>query len=123
MPMWTINASGGSNASKLAGWHITTNAAGTAYELTEANVNNVKDTVGPPLPTSGTLTFNFTRDGVSGWTITAPLPLTQGVNFNGSWTSPFIPEVEATPAQSGTFTAQADGTFEEADDAAASAKA
>jgi hypothetical protein len=121
MSMWTISASGGSNSSKLAGWHIKTNAAGTAYQLTEANVNNVKDTVGPPLPTSGTLTFSFTKDGVSGWTITATLPLTPNANFNGNWTSPPIPELKGTPSQSGTYTATADGTFEEAGEAASSA--
>jgi hypothetical protein len=116
--MWTISASGGSNASKLAGWHITTNAAGTAYELTEGNVNNIKDTVGPPLPNSGTLTFNFTKE-VPGWTLSAPLPLTPGVNFSGGWTSPPIPEDVPTDAQSGTYTATADGAFvEEATSAA-----
>ena len=126
-PVWTLtaaNLSGGSDRTKLAGCHIKINAAGDAYQFTDTNPNTVKDTVGPPLPTSGTLTFNFNHGGVDGWTLTAPLPLTPGVNFSGSWSTPGS-EVKPTPAptgpQSGTYTATADGTFVE--EAASSAKA
>ena len=123
--VWTLHARGGSDASKLTGCHITMNAAGTAYIFTEPNINNVKCTVGPPLPSSGTLTFTFDHSDIADWTITAPLPLTPGVSFSGSWSRPGFEDLrpEQTPAQSGTYTAQADGTFNDADNAASSAKA
>ena len=124
-PVWTLTASGGSDASKLTGCHITMNAAGTAYLFTEPNINHVKATAGPPLPSSGTLTFTFNHAGIADWTVTARLPLTPHVSFSGRWNRPGFedPSPEETPAQSGTYTAQADGTFKEADNAASSAKA
>lgn len=124
-PVWTLHASGDSDASQLTGCHITTNAAGTAYVFTERNINNVMDTAGPPLPNSGTVTFTFNHANIADWTVTAQLPLTPGVSFSGGWSRPGFedPRPDQTPAQSGTYTAQADGAFEEADKAASSAKA
>ena len=128
-PQWTLHPSGlsgGSHASKLVGCHFT-NPTGNAYNFTENDPKKVLFTVGPPLPGSGELmTFGpFNYKGVDGWTVTAVAPLSPGVNFTGQWNTPATKKkgIEDTPAQSGTYTAQSDGTFEDPENVAASAKA
>ena len=122
-PVWTLNASnigGGSDGQDLAGCHITTNAAGTAYEFTKPNISEVLATYGPPLPTTSFTFPAFDYKDLKNWSISVTLPLTAGSNGSGSWS---IPSQKRTGAQNGTFTAQADGTPVDAEDAASSAKA
>ena len=106
--VWTINASTNPPGSTdLVGCHITTNAAGTAYEFTEPNIHDVLSTTsGSSLPT-GQFTFPpFNYDGVNNWSITVTSLVTNPAS--GTWSVP-ASELEGTPAESGTWTAQAGG--------------
>jgi hypothetical protein len=113
-PIWTLNASDITPANsygnaKLAGCHITTNAAGTAYEFTEPNINNVKATVGPPLPTAPFTFPQFHFHDVD-WTITVS-SITTGANGTGSgtWSTPGTQLDDTVNPQNGDFTAQSGG--------------
>jgi hypothetical protein len=122
-PIWTLPASlitGGSAGVKLAGCHITTDAAGTAYEFTEPNITKVlSTTTGSSLP-SVPFTFpTFSYKGLD-WNITVT-SLSVGVNGHGTWSTPGN-ETLPTGPENGDYTAQAGAGFEE-DDAAHSAKA
>ena len=123
MPIWTLTANnigGGSDGQDLAGCHITQNAAGTAYLFTKPNINEVLSTMGPPLPTTSFTFPAFDYKDLKNWSISVTLPLTVGSNATGSWS---IPGQKRTGNQSGTYTAQSDGTTDDADEAASYAKA
>ena len=123
-PIWTISnndVSGGSNGSLLVGCHITKNAAGTAYEFTQPNINNVLSTDGPPLPTVPFTFPSFTYQGFT-WTITVN-SLGLNADVDGTWATAATPEIEDVPAQQGDYTAQTGGGPMAADGAASHAKA
>jgi hypothetical protein len=126
-PVWTINAGditpSNSYASvNLVGCHITKNAAGTAYEFTQPNINLVLATAGPPLPNFPFSFPQFFYQGVD-WNITVKT-LAVGANVTGAWSTPGSPvdPHEIVPPQSGEFTAQSGSGVDE-DAAASSAKA
>jgi hypothetical protein len=122
--IWTLHARGITPASsyahaKLAGCHITTNSAGTAYEFTEPNINNVKATAGPPLPSVPFSFPEFHYHEVD-WNVTVYTLETLAVT--GTWSTPGnaqVPDDTVNP-QNGDFTAQTGGqvTPEEAANAA-----
>ena len=117
-PIWTLNASGitpvGSDGVNLVGCHITTNAAGTAYEFTKPNINDVlSTTTGTSLP-SVPFTFPvFTYKGFD-WTVTVS-SLPAGSTGSGTWSTPG--SVKRTGAQNGDFTAQSGSGIDEVADA------
>jgi hypothetical protein len=122
-PIWTLNASGitpagSAGEQKLAGCHITQNSAGTAYEFTKPNINEVLATSGPPLPT---LPFTFPTFAYKDldWNITVST-LPSGANGSGTWNTPGS-GVAGTAPESGDYTAQS-GSGVDADAAASSAK-
>ena len=113
--VWTIhNVTGpsGSHKSDLQGCHITTNAAGTAYEFTDNNINTVlATTTGTSLPTPP---FTFPSFGLDGYTWTIVVnTLTGGAGGNqaqGTWSND-APSIAA--AEEGNYTAQAGSTVDE----------
>jgi hypothetical protein len=113
-PILTLNASGITPANsyghaKLAGCHITTNAAGTAYEFTEPNINNVLATAGPPLPT---VPFSFPQFHFHevDWTVTVnTLPMGANESGSGTWSTPGNGPDDTINPQNGDFTAQTGG--------------
>jgi hypothetical protein len=131
-PIWTLNASGitppGSDGALLAGCHITTNAAGTNYEFTQPNINNVLATTpGTSLPS---IPFQFPTTGVYQgfeWTIYVT-SLPSGANGGGQWSIVPVGELSDHPKDptgptSGDFTAQSGSGVGEDEAAAHSAKA
>ena len=124
--IWTLNASGITPAgsygnAKLAGCHITTNSAGTAYVFTKPNINEVLATSsGPPLPT---VPFSFPQFHFHDvdWNVTVNTLGT--LAGTGTWSTPgdglSSPDDTVNP-QNGDFTAQTGGqvTPEEAANAA-----
>jgi hypothetical protein len=110
--VWTIhNVTGpsGSHKGDLQGCHITTNAAGTAYEFTDNNINTVlATTTGTTLPT---VPFTFPSFGLDSlnWTIEVTT-FTGGAGGNqagGNWSND-APSI--TAGEDGTWTAQAGST-------------
>jgi hypothetical protein len=123
-PIWTLNASGitpvgSAGQTDLAGCHITENNAGTAYEFTEPNPNNVlSTTTGSSLP-SVPFTFPvFTYDSLE-WTITVT-SLGVGVNGAGTWSTPGDEHNDHadTGPENGDFTAQSGSGLGEEESAA-----
>ncbi|HJX91878.1 MAG TPA: hypothetical protein VJ372_15365 [Pyrinomonadaceae bacterium] len=117
--VWTIHhgdVTGGSHKSDLHGCHITTNAAGTAYEFTDNNINTVlATTTGTTLPT---VPFTFPSFGLDSlnWTIEVTT-LTGGAGGNqagGNWSND-APSITAD--ETGTWTAQAGSTVGDDTDA------
>ena len=123
-PVWTISAndvSGGSNGSLLIGCHITENAAGTAYEFTQPNINNVLSTT--PGSTLPSVPFSFPSFTYDGFTWTIGVTSLSGADVDGTWATAATPEIENVPAQSGDYTAQTGGGPLGVDEAASTAKA
>jgi hypothetical protein len=110
--VWTIHANGltgGSDKSDLVGCHINKNAAGTAYQFTQPNINTVLATTpGTSLPTPP---FNFPQFPFNGynWDISVTT-LTGGAGSDraaGTWKNDH-PQI--TEEQGGDWTAQAGST-------------
>lgn len=113
--VWTIHAgdvTGGSSKTNLVGCHITVNDAGTAYEFTDNNINEVLSTTsGTSLPTPP---FTFPSFGLDEYTWTIVVnTLTGGASGNqaeGTWSNN-APTIIA--GEDGTYTAQAGSGTEE----------
>lgn len=128
--VWTIHSgdvTGGKDKSDLVGCHINTNAAGTAYQFTDRNINTVLSTTsGSSLPTPPFTFPSFSKNGYN-WAISVS-SLTGGASGNqaeGTWSND-DPQIAAE--EDGTWTAQAGSTVgddvvddADADSAAASA--
>lgn len=121
--IWTINnvLGGSSTRTDLVGCHIKENDAGTAYELTDQNVNVVLATTsGGSLPTPP---FSFQNFGLDGYTWTVNVnTLTGGPSGNraeGTW---FNDAPNPTNAE-GTYTAQAGAGLDADEDREAAASA
>ena len=110
---------GRTRRTKLVGCHITQN--GNVYQFTKPNINDVLSTVTISPPTGAFNFPQFNYKDVNNWGITSN-PLVPGQNALGSWVVPANP-MKRTGQQGGTYTATADGTYADADEAASSAKA
>lgn len=111
-PLWTVNNGGTGNGADLVGCHIAQNAQGV-YTFYDPSWNVLGTFSGNPL----SCTFNY--DGINGWTVTLATAVSGG-NANGTWNTPKT-DPDATPAQSGDYTAQAGGGAMADDNAASSA--
>ncbi len=104
---WTIYAgdvSGGSFRENLIGCCVTENAAGTAYEFTEPNINNVLSTVtGSAFPTGA---FNFPEFTYHGLTWQISVTSLSPNEVQGSWLAG-IDRSEGILPEPGNWTAQA----------------
>jgi hypothetical protein len=104
---WTIHAgdvSGGTFRENLIGCHVTENAAGTAYEFTEPNINNVLSTTsGTKFPTGA---FNFPEFTYNGPTWQISVSSLSPNEVQGSWLATMDGSEGIIPER-GNWTAQA----------------
>ena len=123
-PFWTLNAnniSGGSDGQKLVGCHVV--EWPTNFTFTKPDWTVLATSTGTTRPSTAFTFPTFDHRDITGWSIGMPAPPTDTTQNWGADSWSFPPQtVKRTGGQSGTFTAQADGTPVDAEDAA-SAKA